>query len=347
MTATMTPTAEELSRALVETVAKVVTENGDAAAARLALADVLRTQGAIPTNSQASDSSTPGVAAAPVTNKFLDADGPFLRPNGVEYLPRKLHDHLDVAAVRAAQQAGIPILAVGPPGTGKSALAEASYYDKEAEERDGRPSFYTVLGSSDTEVSDFVGAYVQTPEGLFEWVDGPLLCAMEEGKPLIVDEIGVIDTRTLVGLYSAMDDRQEVFVTANPSRGIVKAKPGFTVFAATNPKAPGVRLSSALLSRFKMVLEIESDWTLARNLGVPAKFVSAAQSLDRKRQKGEIRWSGFQIREMLAFKELAEVFGEMVALRNAVNQAPEEDRATVSDVLSRAWGKSVIGLDLS
>lgn len=342
------PSAADLSRALVDTLARTVAENGDAAAARASLAETLRAQGAIPLNPNspgfAPASTTP---AAPVAGALL-AEGPFFRPNGAQYLPRKMGKHTDVAAVRKARDSKVAVLTYGEAGTGKSALYEAAFYDKDEEILTGLPSFYTVLGSSDTEVADFVGAFAQSAVAAdaYEWVDGPLLCAMERGKPLIVDEIGVIDTRTLVALYSAMDGRGEVFVTANPKRGTVKAAPGFGVFAATNPNAPGVRLSEALLSRFGLTVEVGTDRELARQLGVPSKFLAAVTNLERKKSKGELRWT-HQLREMLTFKEISETFGEDIALRNAINQAPETDRPTIADVLSRQYGTSISGLDLS
>ena len=100
-----------------------------------------------------------------------------------------------------------------------------------------------MLGTEDTEVSDFIGAYTTRGGGGYGWTDGALVEAMERGCGLFVDEIGVIAPKMLTTLFSVMDGRDEIRITANPDRGIVKAQPGFFVLAATNPHAPGVRLS--------------------------------------------------------------------------------------------------------
>lgn len=227
------------------------------------------------------------------------------------------------------------VLALGEPGTGKTALIEVAY----------EGGAYTVMGSDDTERADFEGSYVQTADGNFIWVDGPLIHAMEEGVPLFVDEIGLISPKVLSLLYAAMDGRQEIRITANPERGIVKAKPGFMVVAATNPHAPGVRLSEALLSRFVAQAEMNTDWNVARHLGLDDTVASALENLDRKRLAGEIAGSP-QMREALGFIKTAAVFGQELALANLVAASQENDRDVIADVLSRATGEKVSPLAL-
>jgi AAA+ superfamily predicted ATPase len=219
----------------------------------------------------------------------------------------------------------------GSPGTGKTAMIEAAFPDE----------LYTVLGSGDTEVGDLVGGYVQTPSGGFEWVDGSLVRAAEEGKVLLIDEIGLIDPKVLSVVYGLMDGRKELAVTANPERGTVKAREGFFVVAATNPNAPGVRLSEALLSRFAVQAEMTTDWALAKKLGVPITAVTAAQNLYKKQKSGEVSWSP-QFRELLAFRNLSVDFGTKFAVANLLASAPEMDRAIVADVFTRVFGEECL-----
>lgn len=231
------------------------------------------------------------------------------------------------------------VLAYGPPGTGKTAVIEAAYAGDDLED----PGVYTVQGSGDTELADFVGGFIQLPNGQYEWVDGPLLRAMEEGKVLYVDEAPLIDPKVMAGLYSVMDGRGELRVTQNPERGIVKAKEGFYVIAACNPNAPGARMSEALTSRFSFQFEVTTDYKLAGRLGVAAKMVTAAQNMQRKLEKGEMGWAP-QLRELLAFRDVSEMFGEEVALRNVISGSPEIDRPLVQDVLSRSFAKQLVEL---
>ena len=276
-------------------------------------------------------SATPSVVLEAGTTQFV-------RPNGSVYHARTWGEHQDVATLRRAREAttfgvehktGSPMFALlyGAPGTGKTALIEAAFGEK----------MYTVLGTADIEMSDFLGGYVQNPAGGFEWVDGPLVRAAEEGAVLFIDEIGLVDPKQLSGLYGAMDGRGEIVVTANPDRGTVKVHPDFYVVGATNPNAPGVRLSEALLSRFTVQAEMATDWSLARTLGVPSMLVTVAQNLAKKQESGEVSWSP-QMRELLAFRDIAGVFGNTFAIQNLLASSPEMDRPIVSDVLSRVFG---------
>lgn len=265
----------------------------------------------------------------------------YLRPNGAIYYARSWGEHQDVMALRNAKEAtkqavitgvGSPMFPMfyGAPGTGKTALVEATFG---AEMR-------TLVGHGDIEVSDLIGSYVQTPSGNFEWVDGDLIKCMENGWVYFIDEIGLIDPKVLAILYGTMDGRRELVVSANPERGVIKAHPDFFVVSATNPNAPGVRISEALTSRFTLQVEMTTDYALAKKLGVPSLLITSAQNLYRKQMDNQISWSP-QMRELLAFRDIATTFGTAFALANLISSSPESDRATIADVLSRAFGEEV------
>lgn len=275
------------------------------------------------------DNNTNTNAGAPVSVDALAGESFYVRPNGQKYFTRKWGQHTDVEVARKqrASETGKSILLYGAPGTGKTAMFEGAFGE----------DLITVLGTGDTEVGDLVGGYVQTIAGGFEWVDGPLVQAAEQGKVLLIDEIGLIDPKVLSVVYGLMDGRRELKVTANPERAIVKAQDGFFVVAATNPNAPGVNLSEALLSRFGIQAEMTTDWALARKLGVPAQAVTCAQNLAKKQQSDEVNWSP-QMRELLDFRDIANELGTDWAVSNLIAQAPVEDRAIVADVFTRVYG---------
>ena len=329
------PTAIEMSKTIVDQISQAVASGGDATAARAALADVLKNQGGAVAAAAAPSAPDPGKLV--IDREFVT------RPNGEKYILRKVGGHTDIAMLRKARERLRPVLLYGPPGTGKTAGIEAAFDGDDLPE--GERGMYTVPGTGDTSVPDFVGGFIQLPGGKYEWVDGPMLRAMEEGKVLFIDEVLLVDPKVLAVAYSGIDGRGEYRVTDNPERGVVKAAPGFFICGAGNPNAPGASMSEALVSRFQIQAYVGTDYKMAKQLGASAKAVTSAQNMAKKQTEGAMGWAP-QLRELLAFRDNEADFGTDFALRNMVAAAPEIDRGQVQDVLSRTFGiqKGVTGL---
>ena len=336
LTERFAPLGPTTGATLWETITDVISQTVYEPAAMKLAADVLpqgryveRASGA------ARKARTPKITAP--TLPAMEGDEVYARPNGAAYHARKWGEHGDVIALRKAREvtakafAGSAVspmfvLAYGAPGCGKTALVEAAFGE----------DMITLMGTGDTEVADLIGGYVQTPSGGFEWVDGGLVEAAEKGWVYFIDEIGLIDPKVLSLVYGLMDGRRELTITANPERGTIKAHDNFYVVAATNPNAPGVRLSEALLSRFTLQVELTTDWSLAKKLGCSTTMVTAAQNLAKKQMSHECSWAP-QMRELLAFRDISEEFGTTFAISNLLAAAPEMDRPIVADVLTRAF----------
>jgi nitric oxide reductase NorQ protein len=258
---------------------------------------------------------------------------PVIRPNGERYWPRKLAGGIDIEVLRRLRAARMPVLLYGPPGTGKTAMVEAAFDD-----------LLTIAGTGDTVVEDFVGNYVPLPDGGYDYAYGPLVTAMREGRPLLVDDATLIPPRVLSVLYPAMDGRRKIHLTAYRNEP-VEAVDRFYVIAGHNPGVHGAVLTEALASRFGVHIEVTTDWDLARRLKVAAPAVAAAIDLNKELAAGTVTWAP-QLRELLGFAEVHRTLGLATAVSNLAGRAPDHDRENVIKVLTTHFGTTVTPLSL-
>jgi nitric oxide reductase NorQ protein len=224
----------------------------------------------------------------------------------------------------------VPALLYGPPGTGKTSLIEAAFGD----------DLITVAGDGDTTAADLVGEYTQKPDGTFEFIYGPLIRAMEEGKVLFIDDATLISPAVLAVAYPAMDGRREISVKAHKGE-VIKAADGFYVVAGHNPGVHGAILTEALSSRFSVQVRVSTDYDLATALKIDSRAVKAAKDLAARQASGEIGWAP-QLRELLAYAKVAAILGEAAAIANLVGIAPEEDADAVAEAVAKAFGKKAV-----
>ncbi|WP_344396467.1 AAA family ATPase, partial [Streptomyces vastus] len=259
----------------------------------------------------------PAAPQAPAAGPSGGRPGPITRPNGQQYHPRALAQLPDVEALRRLREAGVAVLLYGPPGTGKTSLIEAAF-----------PDLITVAGDGDTTVGDLIGEYTQDANGGYEFVYGPLVTAMTEGRALLLDDATLISPKVLAALYPAMDGRRQIQVKAHKGETITAAD-GFYVIAGHNPGVHGAVLTEALASRFSVQIQVGSDYDLASALKINRTAVRIARNLATLQQAGDIGWAP-QLRELIAFQKIADVLGTEAAFANLVGIAPLEDRDTVA-----------------
>jgi nitric oxide reductase NorQ protein len=281
--------------------------------------------------------ATPRPAPAPAapagTSPAPPASG-VTRPNGAIYRPRALADMPDTDALRKLRAAGIPALLYGPPGTGKTSLVEAAFGDE----------VITVAGDGDTTVSDLVGDYTQRDDGSYEFIYGPLITAMTEGKVLFIDDCTLISPAVLAVTYPAMDGRGEIRVKAHKGETIT-ATEGFYIIGGHNPNVHGAVLTEALSSRFTVQVKVGTDYDLARALKIDPRAITAAEDLARRQAGGEIGWSP-QLRELIGYARTAAALGDSAAAANLAGIAPEEDQDVVAAALRKAFGRAITPLAL-
>lgn len=130
---------------------------------------------------------------------------------------------------------GKPLLLKGETGGAKTALARhisREYFDSEPEIVSGKDDMnsYILMGKMGLQGKDGATETVFKP--------GPLVRAMIEGKPVIIDEIDVIRTEDLAGLNYILQLRPgDEFTVQEDSGEKVKVKDGFCVIATANMKS--------------------------------------------------------------------------------------------------------------
>ncbi len=307
--------------------------------AAAALAPPSRTPRTAPASAPASPATTTPPATTPPTTSAstptppAKVTGPITRPNRMTYHPRALADLPDVTALRKLRDAGIPALLYGPPGTGKTSLIEAAFDD-----------LITLAGDGDTSVADLIGEYTQKPDGGYEFIYGPLIIAMQEGRALLIDDATLVSPKVLAVAYPAMDGRRQIQVKAHRGETVTAAT-GFYVIAGHNPGVHGAVLTEALASRFAAQIEVSTDYDLAAALKIDIKAVRVAKNLATKKTRGEIGWAP-QLRELIAFQRLSSVLGPEAAIANLVGIAPEEDRDVVAATVALVFGRPFTPLSL-
>ena len=221
---------------------------------------------------------------------------------------------------------------------GAGPAVRAARYREDLADRGRLPrDLITVAGDGDTTAADLVGEYTQKPDGTFEFIYGPLIRAMQEGRVLFIDDATLISPAVLAVAYPAMDGRREITVKAHKGE-IITAADGFYVYAGHNPGVHGAILTEALSSRFSVQVRVSTDYDLAHALKIDSRAIKAARDLAARQASGEIGWAP-QLRELLAYAKVAAILGENAAIANLAGIAPEEDRDAVAEAVAKAFGR--------
>lgn len=176
-----------------------------------------------------------------------------------------------------------PVLLVGETGCGKTTICQVLATLKKRQ-------LLSVNCHMHTESSDFLGGLRPVRQykkdgHLFEWVDGPLIKAMECGNMFLADEISLADDSVLERLNSLLEpERQLVLaergVEENSDIVVITAEENFHFIGTMNPGGDFGKkeLSPALRNRFT---EIWCDSVTSRDdlLKVLEKSISRGISL--------------------------------------------------------------------
>ncbi|MBO1902862.1 AAA family ATPase [Leucobacter weissii] len=158
-----------------------------------------------------------------------------------------------IAESAPALRRGEPLLLLGETGGGKTALAQ------HLSERLMGAEPELVSGYGDVTSSQLVGAHELRAEmgaTVSAFVPGPLLRAMSEGRPLILDEVNAMPPEFLKRLNRILQLRPgDRFAVQENAGRVVTIAEGFAILATANEQTPhrylGLeRLSAELVNRF-------------------------------------------------------------------------------------------------
>lgn len=121
-----------------------------------------------------------------------------------------------------------PAYISGPTGNGKSTSVE------QACAKNKRPLIRVNLNMM-TDEDQLIGSKTLV-DGNVEIVEGPVLLAMRQGIPLLLDEIDAGSANTLLCLQPILEGKPYYFKLKNE---LIYPTPGFTIFATANTKGKG------------------------------------------------------------------------------------------------------------
>lgn len=163
---------------------------------------------------------------------------PFYLPQGEE-----------IALFEAAYHNKLPVMLVGPTGSGKTRLVEHMAWKL------GR-SLYTVACHSDLNANDLVGRYIIKGDEV-QWIDGPLLMAVRNGGLSYLDEVVEARKDVTVVIHPLTDHRR--YMVVEKQGRIYHAPETFMLVMSYNPNYQSIikELKPSTRQRF---LTITLEW---------------------------------------------------------------------------------------
>jgi nitric oxide reductase NorQ protein len=177
-------------------------------------------------------------------SEVLD-DENFRIENEPFYLPQG--EEIDLFQV--AYQNKLPVMLVGPTGSGKTRLIEYMAWKL------GRP-LYTVACHSDLGAGDLTGRYIIKGDAV-QWIDGPLSMAVKNGGIAYLDEVVEARKDVSVVIHPLTDHRR--YMVLEKQGRIYRAKETFMLVVSYNPHYQSIvkELKPSTRQRF---LSIVLNW---------------------------------------------------------------------------------------
>ena len=196
----------------------------------------------LPSEMDANSTSEVETKTQPMNTSDTASLIPKVDPNYVQF-----GNHKDIDTIIKSKQF-YPAYISGPTGNGKSTTVE------QACAKNKRPLIRVNLNMM-TDEDQLIGSKTLV-DGNVQVVEGPIIIAMRNGIPLLLDEIDAGSANTLLCLQPILEGKPFYFKLKNE---LIYPAPGFTVFATANTKGKGSEdgryigtnvLNEAFLERF-------------------------------------------------------------------------------------------------
>ncbi|XP_030368948.1 midasin [Scaptodrosophila lebanonensis] len=318
---------------------------------------------------------------SPVTNKILDAIRNFKQRADIVWTRNMTR----MAVLTAkALQFDEPVLLVGPTGCGKTTVCQLLASIANVQLR--------ILNCHmHTEGADFLGGLRPCRERktdnnqqkLFEWADGPLIYAMQEGSYFMADEISLAEDSVLERLNCILEPERTVLLAekggvaeTDPTGEdfVVKAKSGFQFLATMNPGGDFGKkeLSPALRNRFTEIWclpssnkedlveiayncmgrnELSSNHSIAEYLVEIVLYIRQLNEKFKFSVRDVLAWSNYMVSNAdLSFPEQA-IFGLETIFLDALEMLPYESDTQIerlkANVIDHAIKKAAVILKIN
>lgn len=263
-------------------------------------------------------------------------DDTYRQANVRKYVPSSpaiIHDAV------IALSMGKNVLLEGPTGSGKTTFAEYLSYLFTKPMRQ-------INCSVDLDAEALLGFKTLAYRGdrqIIEYIEGPVVSAMNNGEFLYIDEINMAKPDTLPILNGVLDYRRKI---TNPfTTNVISAKPGFSVIGAINLGYVGtVPLNEALKNRF-IVLEVPylqgpelrrllEQTTRLTDPETLESFTRLSFDLVEQARLGQIAEEAASIRALQDACDLASFMPPLRAIRSAIANKLDDsgDRNLIMDL---------------
>ncbi|MBU1044081.1 MAG: AAA family ATPase [Candidatus Omnitrophica bacterium] len=191
---------------------------------------------------------TPDIGGEAVKYKLIDQGPKDKNEKPEQVIPEVQYNLVKCYDILKDISLGNHLLFTGHAGTGKNTIADFVSYMLAG-------GAYQIAMNKLIEPGDLTawqGFSETTDEERIEWIKSFIVRAMEEGKPVIIDEVNKADS----GVVAILNSLLETGDLTLPNGDVVTAQPGFVIIALMNPPIPGVYevepLSGEFLRRFSV-----------------------------------------------------------------------------------------------